>query len=114
MNSSTAVQPIQPSRARLSLLKLALAAVHNSFTALRQSRLRRVVSRRKRRLRLRETLPLGERRMVALIEFDDQTLLIGVTGNSIALLTPLAPGRTALEMPPKLNGTQCIACGEEQ
>jgi flagellar biogenesis protein FliO len=44
-----------------------------------------------RRLRLSETLALGERRFVAVVEFERQKFLIGGTGNSVAMLTAL-PG----------------------
>ncbi len=40
----------------------------------------------KRRLRLRETLPLGERRFLAIVEFHGKELLLGGTANSITLL----------------------------
>jgi flagellar biogenesis protein FliO len=43
-----------------------------------------------RQLRLCETLPLGERRFVAVIEFAQQKFLIGGTGQTLAMLAPLA------------------------
>jgi flagellar biogenesis protein FliO len=52
--------------------------------------------------------------MIVLVEFDNQTLLVGVTGNSMTLLTPSARERTALEESPELRGAHRIACGEEQ
>jgi hypothetical protein len=114
MNSSNESQPISPSRARWWPFESTLATVRKVSTALLRSPLGRVVSRRERRLRLRETLPLGERRMIVLVEFDNQTLLVGVTGNSMTLLTPSARERTALEESPELRGAHRIACGEEQ
>jgi flagellar biogenesis protein FliO len=42
-------------------------------------------------LRLSETLTLGERRFVAVIEFERQKFLIGGTGTSVAMLSAL-PG----------------------
>lgn len=50
-----------------------------------------------RQLRLRETLPLGERRFIAVVEFDQQKFLIAGTGNSVAMLTTLASERKANE-----------------
>lgn len=50
-----------------------------------------------RQLRLRETLPLGERRFIAVVEFDQQKFLIAGTGNSVAMLTKLANERKANE-----------------
>jgi hypothetical protein len=42
-----------------------------------------------RSLRLRESLPLGEHRFVAVIEFEDSRLLIGGTPSSLVLLARL-------------------------
>jgi flagellar biogenesis protein FliO len=48
-----------------------------------------------RRLRLSETLSLGEKRFLAVVQFQQQEFLVGGTGNSIALLARLdAPGVT--------------------
>jgi flagellar biogenesis protein FliO len=61
------------------------ASVHSSL------RRRRSV----RRLRLSETLSLGEKRFLAVVQFQHQEFLVGGTGNSIALLARLdAPGVT--------------------
>lgn len=51
-----------------------------------------VGARKPRRLRVRETLSLGERRFVALIEFDRQEILVGGTGNSLEVLARLQDG----------------------
>jgi flagellar biogenesis protein FliO len=42
-----------------------------------------------RRLRLTETLPLGERRFVAVLEFERERFLLGGTASSLVLLTRL-------------------------
>jgi flagellar biogenesis protein FliO len=42
-----------------------------------------------RQLYLRETLALGERRFIAVIEFERQKFLIAGTGTSVAMLTAL-------------------------
>ncbi len=52
--------------------------------------------RHPRRLRLCETLGLGERRLLAVVEFERQRFLLGATGNSLVLLTAL-PDRDAGE-----------------
>ena len=57
-------------------------------------------SRRSRRLRVRETLSLGEKRFLAVIEFDHQEFLVGGSGNSFALLARLEGG--AVEPSPSL------------
>ena len=51
-----------------------------------------------RQLRLCETLSLGERRFVAVVQFEQQRFLLGGTGNSIALLACL-PAADAVEVP---------------
>jgi len=51
-----------------------------------------------RRLRLCESLPLGERRFVAVVEFESSRFLLGGTAGSLVLLARLedspAPGAT--------------------
>ena len=42
-----------------------------------------------RRLRLSETLSLGEKRFLAVVQFQQQEFLVGGTGSSIALLAKL-------------------------
>jgi hypothetical protein len=53
-----------------------------------------------RRLRLSETLALGERRFVAVVEFDRSRFLVGGTANSLVLLARLESdsGEGALRM----------------
>jgi|SRR5579863_3860362 flagellar biogenesis protein FliO len=52
-------------------------------------RMARLGRRAPRSLRLRETLPLGEHRFVAVIEFESRRLLIGGTPSSLVLLAQL-------------------------
>src|SRR5579863_2166936 len=56
-------------------------------------RIRRVTRRRPKQLRLCESLPLGERRFVAVVEFERSRFLIGGTQESLVLLAPLKDGR---------------------
>lgn len=58
-----------------------------------------VQARKGRRLRVCETLSLGERRFVALIEFDRQEFLVGGSGNSLALLARICGGKLVSEPP---------------
>ena len=51
------------------------------------------VQRRQRRLRLCETLSLGEKRIVAVVEFDDQRFLVAATSQNISLLQSLGPAQ---------------------
>jgi flagellar biogenesis protein FliO len=57
--------------------------------ALHRTPLGRLKIRRDRRLRLRETLSLGERRLVAIVECDRQEFLVAATAQAISLLAPL-------------------------
>jgi flagellar biogenesis protein FliO len=54
-------------------------------------------SRRSRRLRVCETLSLGERRFLAIVEFDQEEFLVGGGGNSLELLARLHEGRVITE-----------------
>ncbi len=49
--------------------------------------------RKPRRLRVSETLSLGERRFLAVIEFDRQEFLVGGTGSSLELLARVKEGQ---------------------
>jgi len=55
-----------------------------------------------RQLRLRETLALGERRFIAVVEFERQKFLIAGTGTSVAMLTAL-PGEASAKQSTKEN-----------
>ncbi len=61
---------------------------------------RAVKPRKARRLRVCETLSLGERRFLAVIEFDRQEFLVGGSGNSLSLLARLHEGMVITELPP--------------
>jgi len=51
--------------------------------------LRQIHVRRKiHNLRLQETLPLGDKRFLAVVEWRNEKLLIGVTAHTITLLEP--------------------------
>jgi flagellar biogenesis protein FliO len=52
-----------------------------------------------RQLYLRETLALGERRFIAVVEFEQQKFLIAGTGSSVAMLTALPEAAGAKENP---------------
>ncbi len=53
------------------------------------ARIARLGRAQPRRLRLTETLPLGERRFVAVLEFDGIRFLLGGTASSLVLLARL-------------------------
>jgi flagellar biogenesis protein FliO len=52
-------------------------------------RILRLTRRAPRRLRLCESLPLGDRRFVAVVEFDAERFLVGGTPSSLVLLSRL-------------------------
>ena len=57
-----------------------------------------ILRRSPRRLRLCETLSLGNRGFVAVVRYEEQSFLLGGTNSSIALLAQLSPrSRTAQE-----------------
>jgi flagellar biogenesis protein FliO len=60
-------------------------------------RLARLSLRAPRRLRLCESLPLGERRFVAVVEVDDASFLVGGTSSSLVLLSRLGEARDQAE-----------------
>ncbi len=62
-----------------------------------------------RRLRLCESLPLGERRLLAVVQFERQRFLIGASGNGLALLAslPNAAAETAT------NGNANHMCADD-
>jgi flagellar biogenesis protein FliO len=60
-------------------------------------RVLRLGHRPPKRLRLCESLPLGERRFVAVVEFDRERFLVGGTAASMVLLSRLADGRAEEE-----------------
>jgi len=60
-------------------------------------------SRRSRRLRVCETLSLGERRFLAIVEFDHQEFLVGGGGNSLELLARMHDGKVITEPPQRGN-----------
>jgi hypothetical protein len=56
-------------------------------------RFRRLSQRRPRRLRLCESLPMGEHRFVAVVEFERSRFLVGGTTSSLVLLARLGTGQ---------------------
>jgi flagellar biogenesis protein FliO len=71
--------------ARTNRLKSAIVGIWN--------RARRVIRHAPKRLRLCESLPLGERRFVAVVEFEGVRFLLGGTATSLVLLSRLAKSR---------------------
>jgi flagellar biogenesis protein FliO len=63
-------------------------------SAIRTGLQRFAVRRPERRLRLCETVQMGERRFVAVLQYEDQRFLVGATPNSISVLARLASSRS--------------------
>jgi flagellar biogenesis protein FliO len=59
------------------------------FKALHHALRKVTVRRQERSLRLCETLPLGERRFLMVVEFERRRFLIGATSQSVSLLDRL-------------------------
>lgn len=77
-------------------------------TLLRWGR-RAVKIRKPRRLRVCETLSLGDRRFLAVIEFDRQEFLVGGTGSSLELMARLQQGRVIAEPPMSVGSAPWVA-----
>lgn len=98
---------IPPSRGNTTLRTAAShlrAAVISGWRWLQQSRISRSATRR---LRVAETISLGEKRFVSIIQVDDAQFLIGSSGTGVQLLAQLQ-SNSALATPAKLT-TQEVA-----
>jgi flagellar biogenesis protein FliO len=72
----------------------------------------RAVRRTPKRLRLCESLPLGERRFVAVVEFEAARFLVGGTASSLVLLSRLPEEGSGRQENADAAETDC-ACGTE-
>jgi flagellar biogenesis protein FliO len=86
VNTTTVANPVSTPQRDRALFGPIFGLLHKILSAVWKNSLGRVACRRERRLQLCETVSLGERRLVALIQLDNQPLLVGVTGSSITLL----------------------------
>ena len=68
-----------------------LGSISTSLWAYIASAVSKIAAARSRELRLCETLSLGDKRMLAIIECDHQRFLIAATPQSISLLQSLSP-----------------------
>lgn len=109
MNSSTILDPLAAQRSDRALFAPFFGLLRGILSAARNALRGKVASRRERRLRLCETVSLGERRMVALIQFEGRPLLVGVTPNSITLLAP--PALCVPAAPPASGVTEAVTSG---
>jgi flagellar biogenesis protein FliO len=55
------------------------------------------IEHRQRRLRLCESLALGDKRSVAVVEFEEQRFLLGISSSGVSLLQSLGPAPSSGE-----------------
>jgi flagellar biogenesis protein FliO len=55
------------------------------------------IEHRQRRLRLCESLALGDKRSVAVVEFEEQRFLLGIGSSGVSLLQSLGPAPSSRE-----------------
>ncbi len=55
------------------------------------------IERRQRRLRLCESLALGDKRSVAVVQFEEQRFLLGISSSGVSLLQNLGPAPSSGE-----------------
>ena len=69
-----------------------------------------ILTPRNRRLRVSETISLGDKRFVSIVEVDGTSFLIGGGTGSVVLLTPLTPRPESQSFPGALR----VAWGEKE
>lgn len=69
-----------------------------------------ILAPRSRRLRVSETISLGDKRFVSIVEVDGTSFLIGGGSGSVVLLTPLASRAEGQSFPSALR----VAWGEKE
>jgi Flagellar biosynthesis protein, FliO len=90
--NETALKTVAPKPAEMSAFRLAYrAAVVSAQRMLGWLQARREWQRKSRRLSLCETISLGEKRFVAIVQVDDQHFLLGGASTSVSMLAQLSP-----------------------
>ncbi|MDT8066851.1 MAG: flagellar biosynthetic protein FliO [Terriglobia bacterium] len=103
MKRESAVVTMEPKKKRrLRKNRKSAPPVKNWWTKLARWFSSRWRARTPRQLRLRETVPLGEKRFVALVEFEKRRFLIGGASNSVNLLTELQDQRFSAGLAEKM------------
>ncbi len=85
MKSEAAIEAMDSMNAKTRPARMVLQRWLRTFW----QRMLLVAGRRPKSLRLCESLPLGERRFVAVVEFEDLRFLLGGTSSSLVLLARL-------------------------
>lgn len=79
------------------LAALLWQGARSGWTYLVQHQAAPLLARRQRRLRITETVSLGEKRSVAILEVDGQAFLVASSGANISLLATLEPQQPAFQ-----------------
>lgn len=72
------------------------------------------IKRRERTLQLCETLPLGDKRFLAVVRVQQQQFLVGCAGNSINLLARLSSSSDPAEAVIEIKKEPCVETGKIQ
>ncbi len=89
----TAMLPTAPAFWPATLFLALRGLTESTWNYLQQNQALPALRKRPRRLRVSETVSLGDKRSVYLLEVDGRSLLIGSSGASIALLAHLSPSK---------------------
>jgi len=93
MSSASRVEPLQPlageSRSLPGTANWSQALVSKAWSALKWIMQRATAQQARKNLRICETLSLGEKRFVAVVQVDEERFLIGGSSSSVSLLTRL-------------------------
>jgi len=93
MSSASRVEPLQPlageSRSLPDTGDWSHALLSKAWSALKWIMQRATAQQARKNLRICETLSLGEKRFVAVVQVDEERFLIGGSSSSVSLLTRL-------------------------
>lgn len=98
MNTLSQIEPLQPvsdeSRSLPSVRDLSQTLLVRTWSALKWIVLRVKAQQARKNLRVCETVSLGEKRFVAVVQVDDERFLIGGSSGAVSLLTRLQEAKT--------------------
>lgn len=98
MNTLSQVEPLRPvegePRSLPNFLDWCRTLMIKTWGAFRWIMLRAKAQQSRKTLRVSETVSLGEKRFVAVVQVDDERFLIGGSSTAVALLTRLPEAKT--------------------
>jgi flagellar biogenesis protein FliO len=98
MNTASQVEPLQPlageSRSLPGVGGWSQALLSKAWSALKWIMQRATTQQARKNLRICETLSLGEKRFVAVVQVDEERFLIGGSSSAVSLLTRLQEAKT--------------------